>query len=238
MEMTFQPAQRVGEIVAAFPGAANVFKAYGIDFCCGGNRSLTEALRARRVPEQAFLADLKLAYAEAQQRQAVGDWRQAPLPELVEHIVATHHAYLKEELPLLSAFVAKIHHVHGERHPELVTLDQQFQALRAEMEPHMAAEESEFFPRVIAYARSGAAADLRQALATLDELEGEHAAAGQLLGTMRETTRNYRLPADACNTYTLAFQKLEGLESDMFEHVHLENNILFPRLRSAAATAS
>lgn len=236
MESAFHSTQRVGEIVAAFPGASNLFKAHGIDFCCGGGKSLADALRERQIPPQSFLAQLHLAYEETQARQAaVGtDWRAASLRTLIERIVKTHHAYLKQELPLLSAFVNKIHHVHAERHPELAVLDQLFHDLKAELDPHMVSEETELFPLVQTYELSGDQADLARALAVLEELESEHQAAGQLLAAMRQVTDGYRLPEDACRTYTLSFQKLADLESDMFEHIHLENNILFPRLREGA----
>lgn len=234
--MVFNTAQSVGEIVAAFPGASNLFKAHGIDFCCGGARRLGEALQARGIPAESFLTELDNAYNAAQARQAVAgvDWRTAAFGALINRIVNRHHAYLKQELPLLSGFVRKICHVHGAHHPELAALNRQFHALKAELEPHMVAEEDEFFPLVAAYERSRDPSDLARVVAALDELEAEHQAAGGLLAQMRESTAGYRLPEDACRTYTLTYQKLSELEADMFEHVHLENNVLFPRLRQAA----
>jgi regulator of cell morphogenesis and NO signaling len=158
MEMTFSTTQRVGEIVAAFPGAA-------------------------------------------------------------------HYAYLKRELPLLAGFVTKIDRVHGQRHPELSELQQLFQRFRAEMEAHLPAEEEELFPLI---------RDRAKAVATLERLEAEHQEAGRLLGQMREVTHGYRLPPDACGTYMVTYQKLAELEADTLTHIHLENNILFPRLREQA----
>ncbi|MFZ5622739.1 MAG: iron-sulfur cluster repair di-iron protein [Pseudomonadota bacterium] len=234
--MTFSATQRVGEIVAAFPGASNLFKAYGIDFCCGGGRSLEVALQEKGVAPGTFLSQLQAAY-ETYQRRMEGrqtDWRTVPLEALIEQIITAHHQYLRQELPVLSAFTVKIAHVHGERHPELITLQEQFHTLKAELESHMADEEERLFPLVRAYEESGSREDLTRALATLEELEAEHQAAGSLLAAMRATTADYLLPPDACRTYTLAFHKLEELESDMFQHIHLENNILFERLRAAA----
>lgn len=238
--MTFTSAQRIGEIVAAFPGASNLFKTHGIDFCCGGGRSLADALRQKGIAEADFLAQLQDAYEQEERRleKPGTDWRTVPYSALVDRIVMVHHGYLKRELPILSQFVEKIDRVHGERHPELSALNQQFQALKAELESHLADEENRLFPLVIAFEQSGSRTDLERALSTLEELESEHQAAGDLLAAMRQTTVDYALPADACRTYTLSFYKLEELESDMFQHIHLENNILFERLRAAAATAT
>ncbi len=239
MELAFNSTQPVGEIVAAFPGASNLFKAHNVDFCCGGARPLGEVLREHGIPEHAFLAELQQAFTEARRRQeaAETDWRVAPLSELVDRIVTVHHRYLKQELPVLSEFVSKIFFVHGSRHPELQTLGRQFHQLKAELEPHLFAEETELFPLIQAYENSGAQSDAEQAVKVLDQLETQHQTAGQLLHDMRETTKGYLLPEDACRTYTLTFQKLADLESDTFEHIHLENNVLFPRLRQAAGGA-
>jgi len=234
LRMAFSREQRVGEIVAAFPGASNLFKKHGIDFCCGGNRSLADALGQKAVPEDSFLADLQAAYEAQQLRQEAGatDWRAVSYSELIDQVVGVHHQYLKDELPVISAFTTKIFHVHGPRHPELAELYRQFHAFKLELDMHLLDEESRVFPLIRAYEQSGAAADREAALACLEELESEHQAAGDLLFAMRETTKGYALPPDACRTYTLTFQKLQELESDMFNHVHLENNILFPRLRA------
>lgn len=233
--MTFNAQQCVGEIVAAFPGASNLFKRYGIDFCCGGNRSLGEALAQKAIATDAFLANLEAAYQAQQLRQEAGgvDWREASYSDLIDQIVGAHHQYLKDELPVISGFATKIFHVHGPRHPELGQLYRQFHQFKMELDMHLQDEESRVFPLIRAYAQSGAPSDLEAALACIEELEAEHQAAGDLLLAMRETTRGYALPPDACRTYTLTFEKMQELESDMFNHVHLENNILFPRLRAA-----
>lgn len=234
--MSFTLDQRVGEIVAAFPGASNLFKKHGIDFCCGGGRPLSDALQQKAIPADRFLADLHAAHEAEQRRQDAGetDWRAVSYGELINQVVTVHHQYLKEELPVLSSFTTKIFKVHGERHPELAVLYRQFHELKIELDLHMQDEEVRLFPLVEAYEASGSREELEKALACFEELESEHQEAGDLLAAMRETTQGYALPPDACRTYTLTFQKLQELESDMFNHIHLENNILFPRLRAAA----
>lgn len=183
-----------------------------------------------------FQSTQQSAYEATEARaSAETDWRAAPLGALLSRIVDMHHAYLRQELPLLSGFTNKIHRVHGDRHPELGALDQLFHALKAELDAHLDEEEQELFPLVAAYARLGAQEDLTHAIQALDGLESQHEAAGKLLAAMREVTGGYTLPPGACRTYTLTFQKLRELESDLFMHIHLENNILFPRLREAAA---
>lgn len=234
MSNLFTPEQSVGEIVAAFPGASNLFKKYAVDFCCGGGRALNKALAQKNVDVTEFLVELEAAYAFEQTRTAkpTTDWRVAPIPKLIDRVVKVHHGYLRSELPALSAFTTKIANVHGSRHPELVEVYKAFHEFKAELEEHMVKEESNDFPAILAWAESGEEADRAKAEAILGALEAEHDHAGRLLEQMRELTDGYTLPADACRTYTLTFQKLEELENDMFNHVHLENNILFNRVRN------
>lgn len=232
--MNFTADQKVGEIVAAFPGASNLFKRHGIDFCCGGGRPLADALQQKRIAADGFLAQLEQAFEEEQRRRESPaiDWRTAPLSTLIERIVTIHHGYLKNEMPILSQFTQKIARVHAERHPELLELSRLFHDLMSELESHMLDEEQRLFPLIAEYESTGSRVVLTKALETLDELESEHLAAGNLLVAMREITGDYRLPPDACRSYTLTFFKLDELESDMHQHIHLENNILFERLRA------
>jgi regulator of cell morphogenesis and NO signaling len=229
--MKFTGSDAIGAIVAAYPGASNLFKAHKIDFCCGGNRKLSEVLQEQGEDEEAFIARLNQMYEETQaNRQRYKDWRQAPSDELIDHIVNTHHAYLNSELPLLSEFVTKILRVHGAKHAELAQLHKVFHQIKMELEQHLIAEEETVFPLIRKAEQTGAAADRAEAAAAIEAMEADHSAVGDLLKEMRDLTSDYRLPEDACRTYTLTFQKLEELESDLFEHIHLENNVLFPRM--------
>src|SRR5690606_17329065 len=224
MERKFTGSETVGEIVAAFPGAGNLMKKHKIAFCCGGYRPLSEDLRHKGIDEKKIL--------EKQQQNV--DWRNAPLCDLIDHIVQKHHAYLLEELPLLSQFVTKIFRVHGGAHPELARLHRLFHQLKTDLEQHLVEEEETVFPLIKEAERAGTREAFQKASETLAKLEDDHSAAGELLREMREITDDYRLPEGACRTYTLTFRKLEELEADMFQHIHLENNVLFPRVSRQA----
>ncbi len=229
--ITVHPDQPLGEIVAAFPTAALIFKKYRIDFCCSGDRPLALAVEAKKLNVQDVIKELDEAYAaEAERKDRGVDWQSVDYASLVDHVVHTHHAYLKQELGGIAEFTNRIRNVHGSRHPELVRLDELFRQVRAELESHMQKEEAQIFPLVKQYAADGSRQALADAVKTIDELEAEHSAVGELLEEMRVITSDYALPPDACRSYTVTFQKLEELEDDMFQHIHLENNIMFPRL--------
>ena len=232
MKQTFNGTETIGEIVASFPGASNLFKEYGIDFCCGGNRTLSNALRQQQIEEGPFLERLNRMFQQVRQKlEEDVDWRKELFSDLIDHIVQNHHAYLLKELPLLSEFVTKILRVHGSAHRELSQLHKLFHQMKMELEQHMISEEEIVFPLIKKAEQTGDQTSLSKAAETIEELEAEHSAVGQLLKEMREITDNYRLPEDACRTYTLTYQKLEEMESDLFQHIHLENNVLFPRVR-------
>ena len=231
MEQRFEASKPIGEIVAAFPTASLVFKKHRIDFCCSGDRPLVEAVEAKGLNVDSLVKELNDVYEEAARRKdRETDWAAMDDAALVDHIVSTHHAYLKNELTTIGEFVARIRDVHGAGHPELYRLDEMYRTVKSELEEHMVKEETLVFPLITQYAVEGRQDVLAQAVARINELEAEHSAVGDLLSKMRDVTAEYSLPADACRTYTVSFQKLEELEDDMFQHIHLENNILFPRL--------
>ncbi|MBR8661056.1 iron-sulfur cluster repair di-iron protein [Brevibacillus sp. NL20B1] len=232
MGQTFNGSETIGDIVAGFPGASNLLREYQIDFCCGGNRTLSAVLEQQQIDKSAFLARLNQMFQQAQEKRGQDtDWREASLSDLIDHIVQTHHAYLLKELPLLSEFTTKILRVHGQMHPELAQLHKLFHQMKMELEQHLITEEEMVFPLIRKAEQTGAEADISKAVNTIEELEADHSAVGTLLKEMRAVTQDYRLPEGACRTYTLTFQKLEELESDLFEHIHLENNVLFPRVK-------
>ncbi|WP_058301264.1 iron-sulfur cluster repair di-iron protein [Gorillibacterium timonense] len=227
----FQPAQTLGEIVAAFPQAADVFKSLGLDFCCGGSKTLKEAAGSKGIEEAIVLAKLEEKHTDYSQfGQPAKDWRNAPYAELISEIVNTHHAYLLQELAPLEGYVAKIARVHGPAHPELIRVHELYRTMKAELEEHLVKEEEQLFPSILSYADSEDEADRAKAATLLKELESEHAGVGEILREIRELTTDYTLPKEACGTYRVSFERLKALESDMFDHIHLENNILFLRI--------
>lgn len=236
---TFDTNRPIGEIVAAFPTAGLIFKKYRIDFCCGGDRLLSAAILDKQLDVKDLAAELQAAYSEAKLRkERETDWTSVDYATLVDHVVHTHHAYLKNELPGIGEFVARIRNVHGSGHPELIRLDELYRELKAELEDHLQKEETLVFPYIKLFVQDGDRNSLSMAVAAIQELEAEHSAVGSLLHEMRTITADYLLPPEACRTYTVSFQKLEELEDDLFQHIHLENNIMFPGLEQELAATS
>ncbi|MFB9327672.1 iron-sulfur cluster repair di-iron protein [Paenibacillus aurantiacus] len=231
MTPTIQRNQLVGDIVSVYSQASNVFKSYGIDFCCGGQRTVAEAAAKRKLNEAELLARLNQVCTEARPTWPL-DWQQddRKLAKLMAHITRNHHDFLRDELPVLRDFVDKVARVHGDDHPELLPLQRLYHQLTEELLAHIDKEEQLLFPAIQSAEAEGTGQALKLAIELLSALEAEHDGAGELLRRMREVTRDYTLPAGACRTYTLAFRKLEELEADMFTHIHLENNLLFPQI--------
>jgi regulator of cell morphogenesis and NO signaling len=223
----------VGEIVAADFRTAEVFERHGIDFCCGGNVPLAAACGEKGIDVETLKAEL----AEATARTAAGvqDYAAWELPTLAEHIVATHHAYLNEETPRIAAYARKIAEVHGERHPEVIEIARIFSKISVDMEGHLREEEEVLFPavkRIDAAVKEGgrpAPEDVKAIADSLLTLGREHEAIGDAVHEIRRLSGSYALPADVCTTFALTYRLLKEFEDDLHRHVHLENNILFPK---------
>jgi len=215
----------VGEIAAENPSSVRVFEKYGIDYCCGGKVSLDEACQARGIAAAQVQTDLEQAAAAKPGQDR--DWSAAPLPLLIDHIVGTHHVFLKTELPRLRLLLGKVLAAHGSSLAPLVRI---FDGLHAELDAHLAKEEMVLFP-MIKNMGSGrpAASHCGSVNNPIAVMEHEHDNAGRALEGMRQVTHDYTLPANACNTYRALFSGLQELEADLHRHIHLENNILFPR---------
>jgi regulator of cell morphogenesis and NO signaling len=227
--MTIVPATTVAAIATEHPAAIKVFQRHGIDFCCGGKRPLAEACAERNVSAERVIGEIESVLAP---RDELRDWRQAPLADLAQYIVERYHETLRDELPRLSFMTDKVNRVHGARWPEMIPpLASTFEELRRELESHMEDEEASLFPAVVALeARAGApAAATGDFGSTIEELEREHEHAGRLLERMHALTGGFTPPAEACNTFRGLFHGLAQLTADMHVHVHLENNLLFPR---------
>jgi regulator of cell morphogenesis and NO signaling len=158
------------------------------------------------------------------------DWNLAPFGQLIDHIINTHHAFLVKNLPRLSELTAKILRVHGAGYQELSKVYRLFHSLKMELEQHLIKEEEVVFPLIKEFEKAPSLETLNAAERVIEELEAEHEGAGDILKELRKVTSDYAIPADTCNTYVLTYNLLEELEGDLFKHIHLENNILFPRL--------
>lgn len=220
----------LGELVTEHPELARELERRGLDYCCGGQRSLAEACAAQGSDAAAVAAELAAVAGPA----APDGWATLDPIGLVEHLLATHHRYLWEELPRIDALVEKIVAVHGSRHPELVDVADCFGAIRADLEPHMLKEERVLFPMIRDLVAAAGSADPAPAFHCgtlrnpINVMEREHDAVGGLLARLRELTDGYRTPDDGCATYRTCFAALEELEADTHLHVHKENNVLFP----------
>lgn len=235
MKNKFTKTQAVGQIVAEFPQAAELFKKFGIDFCCGGDKSLITAVKELNLNENSILDQLNQEYAAmANQHSEIGeiDWREQSLTHLIDHIVNTHHLYLQREMPQISDYVTKILRVHGIAHSELAKVHKLFHLLKLELEQHLITEEEILFPLIKEYEKNPTDQMLEKIKTVTNNIESEHEQAGDIIKELRKITNQYERPADACTSFQLAYQKLEEMESDIFQHIHLENNILHPRLLS------
>jgi regulator of cell morphogenesis and NO signaling len=228
------PETPVGQLVVERPGRARLFERLGIDYCCGGAKPLDRACREQGLDVATVLREL-----EATEAGDVGpdgfDAAGATMTELVDHVVAKHHAYLHRELPRLAALADRVVTAHVVRHPELSELRAVFRSLREELIFHMLKEEKVLFPVI---KRLEAAAELPElhcgtVLNPIRVMEHEHDDAGAALARLRALTAGYTPPADACPTYRAMLDGLAELEADLHLHIHEENNILFPRARAA-----
>lgn len=227
----FTQADTPAQIVNVFPKASDLFKIERIDFCCGGDVPLQKTFNDKAIDGEAILKQLNQDYTDWQASgHEAKDWSTVPLSEIIDHIVYQHHAYLQENLSPIGEFVNKILRVHGMHHPELKDLHRLYHAFKLEMEQHSIKEEQEVFPLIKKYESQPNEALLEKIRTANGGLEDEHDEAGNLLKAMRDVTNDFEPPVDACGTYRLTFSRLAELEEETFQHVHLENNILFKRL--------
>lgn len=223
--MTITKETTVGTVATEHPLATRVFARHGIDFCCGGGKPLAEACATRGLDTDQVLAELEreLQAAPAQTTR----WDQAPLGDLIDHILVTYHEPLRTELPRLEAMTRKVHEVHGDKDPErFEALLTTFLAIKADIDQHLPKEEMILFPMI----KRGEGA---MAGGPMHVMELEHEQLGGMLHKVRELTNGFEVPEGACNTWRALWAGLEDLERSLHEHIHLENNILHPRARVA-----
>ena len=213
----------LGELVAANPAAARTLDRLGLDYCCHGERTVADACADAGLDPAAVAAELDALPVEGDRT-----WTELDASALAEHIVATHHRYLHEELPLLDELAAKVLSVHGQNHPELVRVRGLVLAIRADLEPHLRKEEQVLFPAIAAAASGQREFPFGTVEQPIRVMLAEHDRAGELLAGLRAATSGYAVPDDACASYRSLYERLEALEADIHLHVHKENHALFP----------
>jgi regulator of cell morphogenesis and NO signaling len=219
--MKIQSDTRIGQIAAEHPLATRVFARHGIDFCCGGGKPIAEVCDAKGLDTQGVLEEIESELSGAD--VDLERWQEVELDALIDHILVTYHRPLDEELPRLELMARKVFRVHGDRQPEMLAeLLSTFLGLKTELESHMMKEETVLFPMI----RQGRGSQTAGPVAVMEQ---EHESAGGALERLRSLTNGYEPPEGACNTWRALWHGLADLEGSLHQHIHLENNILFPR---------
>ena len=232
--MSIQATQTVGELAVQFPGATREFEKLGIDYCCGGTRTLGEACAVAKITVEQALARLQEGLT-ASQTNDQRNWQAASLADLIAHINGTHHVFVCSECPRIENLTAKVISVHGKNHPELLEVQRIFSDLAAELSVHLMKEEQILFPYVLRLEEAVFAGEpappamFGTVVNPVRMMMTEHDGAGDALRKLRSVTNDYATPADACISYKTLYEALKGFEADLHQHIHLENNILFPR---------
>lgn len=222
----------IGEIVAEDFRKAEVFNKYGIDFCCGGGKTLSQACAEQGVDPNKLLVDLQKTASTGCGMNRFNQWN---LEFLIDYIIYNHHEFLKEELPTLSENLHKVVRVHGANHPEVIDLAERFNEVKTNMEAHLKKEEQILFPLLKRLANIKNEKDYLKEIkiasvsSSILAMESEHERAGKALDVIRIMSDNYTLPVDACQMFACVYDQLKGLEQDFHQHIHLENNVLFPK---------
>lgn len=236
--MNIEITKQVGEIAAEFPASIAIFEDLKIDYCCGGNRSLKDACALAGVPVEKVAASLEKQRAKTSVAVSPEtDWNQKTMTELADYILEKHHAYTRDQLGRLRALASKVVQAHGARHPELERVRQIVDEMSEEMEGHMAKEEEQVFPYLKAVEKNGGK---KEGIADpfqggplenhpLKVLMWEHGMTGEEFVELHRLTSDFMTPSDACQSYHALYQGLRELEADLHRHVHLENNVLFPK---------
>jgi len=233
--MNVTTEKTVRELALENPAATRVFEKLGIDYCCGGNKSLEQACRGANLSLDEVLDSLDAAEAATRTAQKDRDWQNEPLADLVALIKSTHHKYTREEIARLGPLFDKVCSVHGKNHSELPQMRSTFAGLAQELTMHMMKEEMVLFPYIVRMEESVIQREpvLPPPFGSVQNpvamMEQEHESAGNALRAMREASGGYTSPPDACVSYQTLYKALAEFEADLHQHIHLENNILFPR---------
>jgi regulator of cell morphogenesis and NO signaling len=220
----------LAEVINTRPILARELERLGLDYCCGGERTVADACATQGLDTAEVVATLSRVADEGDGDGARAQWATMGVTELVDHIETTHHRYLWAELPRLSALLDKIARVHGERHAELADVCHVYRELRADLEPHLDKEEQVVFPmiKLLAGAQPAPKFHAGSLVEPIAVLLAEHDRVGELLAQLRALTQGYEVPPDGCESYRACYERLAELETDTHLHVHKENNLLFP----------
>lgn len=233
--MAVMTAKTVREVAVENPAATRVFERFGIDYCCGGNQSLEQACQRANVSLDEVVDSLEMEEEAARAAKQIRDWQTEPLSELITHIKNTHHKYTREEAVRLAALLQKVCSVHGKNHAELHGIRETFGWLSQELMTHLMKEEMVLFPYIERMEEAVIQSDpvLPGPFGSVQNpvamMEHEHDSAGAALRSIRKASNDFAPPADACITYQTLYKALAVFEADLHEHIHLENNLLFPR---------
>ena len=231
---TITPETTLADIIVEKPSLAATMEAMGLDYCCGGQQSISDAVAERGLD---LHTTIEILQAIPESSSGGENWAGLGLTQMVDRLEATHHAYLKEALPRLTELSAKVAEVHRDNHPELVEVDRLTRATRADLEPHMQKEEMILFPMVRQLDGADAAPEFHCGTlrSPISVMMMEHDRVGELLEQIRTAASDFALPDDACASFRALYEGLIELESDTHMHVHRENNILFPMAIKAEA---
>jgi regulator of cell morphogenesis and NO signaling len=235
MTMAVLTEKTVREIAIENPAATRVLEKLGIDYCCGGSQPFEHACAKAGVAVEEVLDSIEIEQETERAARQVHDWQSEPLSSLVEHIKNTHHKYTREEIARLGALLEKVCAVHGKNHPELYEVQTTFSGLSQELTMHMMKEEMMLFPYIVRMEEAVIQKEpvLPAPFGTVQNpvamMEHEHDSAGNALRAVRKTSNNFLAPSDACVSYQALYKALDAFEADLHQHIHLENNILFPR---------
>ena len=233
--MSLTMEKKVRDLALEQPGAARVFESFGIDYCCGGKQSLEQACHAASVPVNKVIDALEVAQHSGNATTSRTNWRAVPLADVITQIKNRHHQYTRQEIVRLGPLFDKVCSVHGKNHPELLQLRETFHGLAQELTTHLMKEEMVLFPYIERMEESVLQREpiLPPPFGTVQNpvsmMEHEHDSAGNALRALRATSNGYTAPSDACVSYQTLYKALGELEADLHQHIHLENNILFPR---------
>lgn len=226
----------LGNFVATYPKTRKVFEEFGLDYCCGGNKDIEIAAKEKNIDLNELISSLKSAIEEASEKDETKVWKNESLTDIINHIESKHHTFMWKELPRVDKLLDKVVQVHGAKHGNfLVSLSNIFKELKKDLEKHLKDEEDLLFPYVKELEASINAGqpykDKERFKDIVESLCTEHDEAGEALSQIRNLTSNFVTPKDACTSFKSLYESLLAIEDDLHEHVHLENTVLFPRIK-------